>query len=107
MGKILFFFLPKAPKAPKKTKICGTSPPAKICPQWGLNQLPYPCSALFYHSPMTQICQTYAIQGSYLDMLSKKSSQNFSIGCLTKIFIEQCRSGRAYDTVQLQKLSHI
>ena len=32
MGEILFF-LPKAPMAPKKkTKICGTSAPAKICP---------------------------------------------------------------------------
>ena len=58
--------------APKKTKICGTSAPAKICPQWGLNQVPFTSSALFYHSPMTQICQIYATQGSYLDMLSKK-----------------------------------
>ena len=39
MGKI-FFFLPKMAMAPKKTKICGTSSPAKKCLQWGLNQLP-------------------------------------------------------------------
>ena len=32
MGKI-FFFLPKMAMAPKKTKICGTSSPAKICLQ--------------------------------------------------------------------------
>ena len=59
MGKI-FFFLPKMAMAPKKTKICGTSSPAKICLQWGLNQLPVDlqCTVLplTYHTELVDLC---------------------------------------------------
>ena len=59
LGKI-FFFLPKMAMAPKKTKICGTSSPAKECLRWGLNQLPVNLQRtvlpLTYHTELLTSC---------------------------------------------------
>ena len=59
LGKI-FFFLPKMATAPKKTKICGTSSPAKECLRWGLNQLPVNLQRtvlpLTYHTGLLASC---------------------------------------------------
>ena len=59
LGKI-FFFLPKMATAPKKTKICGTSSPAKECLRWGLNQLPVNLQRtvlpLTYHTELLTSC---------------------------------------------------
>ena len=55
-----FFFLPKMAMAPKKTKICGTSSPAKECLQWGLHQLPVNLKRtvlpLTYHTELLTSC---------------------------------------------------